>query len=73
MASHLGRDPNQHAERNLRDTVDSWLIEAELPDLRLGFYGELHATPEFVPWLLTAAKDRISADQVVQDQVDLGS
>jgi hypothetical protein len=51
------------ADKHLRDAVHGWLIEEELADLYLGFYGELHGTRELVPWLLNTAEDRISAAQ----------
>lgn len=51
------------ADNHLRDAVRRWLIEGELADLHLGFYRELHATPELLPWLLNTAEDRIAATQ----------
>ncbi|WP_406510481.1 hypothetical protein [Streptomyces sp. NBC_00212] len=40
------------SDLHLSDALDHWLCEGELADLRLGFYDELHATPELLPWLL---------------------
>lgn len=40
-----------------------WLLEGELADLYLGFYDELHATPELLPWILNTAQGRIGAAQ----------
>lgn len=51
------------ADKHLRDAVHRWLRSGELGDLHLGFYGELPATPELLPWLLTTAEGRISATQ----------
>ncbi len=51
------------ADKHLRDATHRWLRSGELADLHLGFYGELHATPELVPWLLSTAQRRISAAQ----------
>ena len=44
------------ADRHLRDAVHRWLLRGELADLYLGFYDELHATPELLPWLLSTAR-----------------
>lgn len=52
------------ADQHLRDAVHRWLMEGELADLYLGFYGELHATPELLPWLLDTAEARIGAAQL---------
>jgi hypothetical protein len=51
------------ADNHLRDAVDRWLLEGELADLYLGFYDELHATPELLPWLRNTAEGRIGAAQ----------
>ena len=51
------------ADRHLRDAVHHWLLEGELADLYLGFYDELHATPELLPWLFSTAGSRIGAAQ----------
>ncbi|MYS19888.1 hypothetical protein GA0115240_114421 [Streptomyces sp. DvalAA-14] len=47
------------ADRHLHDAIDGWLFEDQLADLRLGFYDELHATPELPPWLLALGDSRI--------------
>ncbi|SHM70333.1 hypothetical protein [Streptomyces yunnanensis] len=54
------------ADLHLRDALDQWLIEDELADLHFGFYKELHATPELLPWLLSLEDGRIDADQLVE-------
>jgi hypothetical protein len=51
----------QVADKHLRDAVQGWIVRGELADLYLGFYDELHATPELLPWLLTTAEGRIDA------------
>lgn len=51
------------ADKHLRDAVHRWLVSGELADLYLGFYDELHATPELLPWLLTTVVGRIDAAQ----------
>jgi hypothetical protein len=51
------------ADRHLRDAVHRWLLGGELAGLYLGFYGELHATPDLVPWLFSTAEGRIGAAQ----------
>jgi hypothetical protein len=51
------------ADQHLRDAVGRWLRRGELADLYLGFYDELHATPELLPWLLNTARGRIGAAQ----------
>jgi hypothetical protein len=49
------------ADRHLRDALDGWLFEAELADLRFGFYGEMHATPDLLAWSLSLGEGRIGA------------
>ena len=56
------------ADQHLRDAVHRWLRTGELADLYLGFYDELHATPELVPWLRTTAQSRIGAAQFAEMQ-----
>jgi hypothetical protein len=51
------------ADRHLRDAVLHWLFEGELAHLYLGFYDELHATPELLPWLFNTAEGRVDAAQ----------
>jgi hypothetical protein len=51
------------ADKHLRDAVHRWLLRGELAELYLGFYDELHATPELLPWLLNTAEGRIGAAQ----------
>jgi hypothetical protein len=51
------------ADTHLRDAVHRWLLKGKLADLYLGFYDELHATPELLPWLLNMAGGRIDAAQ----------
>lgn len=51
------------ADNHLRDAVHRWLLGGELADLYLGFYDELHATPELLPWLRNTAEGRIGAAQ----------
>ncbi|MER5888089.1 hypothetical protein ABT160_30080 [Streptomyces sp. NPDC001941] len=53
------------ADLHLADALQCWLIEGELADLRLGFYEELHATPELLPWLLSLEPGRIGAAQLI--------
>ena len=56
------------ADKHLRDAVHRWLRRGELADLYLGFYDELHATPELVPWLRATAQGRIGAAQFAEVQ-----
>lgn len=49
------------ADKHLRDATHRWLLSGKLADLYLGFYDELHATPELLPWLLNTAEGRIGA------------
>jgi hypothetical protein len=56
-------DRTEAADKHLRDAVHRWLRTGELADLYLGFYHELHATPELLPWLLNTAEGRIGAAQ----------
>ncbi|MBV1938947.1 hypothetical protein KUF83_20655 [Streptomyces sp. BV286] len=51
----------ESADRHLRDAVDGWLFEEQLADLRLGFYTELPASPELLPWLLSLEAGRLGA------------
>jgi hypothetical protein len=51
------------ADKHLRDAVHRWLLGGELADLYLGFYDELHATPELLPWLPNTPEGRIGAAQ----------
>ncbi|HEX4063446.1 MAG TPA: hypothetical protein VHY58_20725 [Streptosporangiaceae bacterium] len=51
------------ADQHLRDAVRRWLLMRDLADLHLGFYDELHATPELLPWLRNTAGGRIDAAQ----------
>ncbi|KUL46022.1 hypothetical protein ADL22_10915 [Streptomyces sp. NRRL F-4489] len=52
------------ADQHLNDAINDWLIEDELADLHFGFYGEVHATPELLPWLLRLEANRVGADQL---------
>ncbi|MFE6690434.1 hypothetical protein ACFVFQ_28690 [Streptomyces sp. NPDC057743] len=52
------------ADLHLNDALDWWLYGSELADLRFGFYDEVHATPELLPWLLSLEDDRIGATQL---------
>ncbi|MDX2598492.1 hypothetical protein PV379_46530 [Streptomyces caniscabiei] len=52
------------ADLHLGDALDRWLVEDGLADLRLGFYGETHATPELLPWLLSLEEDRVGAGRL---------
>ncbi|QDY76799.1 hypothetical protein [Streptomyces qinzhouensis] len=54
------------ADAHLADFIDDVLFEWEITDLRMGFYGEYHATPELLPWLLTDIHDR-AADARLDD------
>ncbi|MGW0731178.1 hypothetical protein [Streptomyces sp. NPDC002851] len=54
------------ADRHLCDALDDWLFERRLADLHLGFYDELHATPELLPWLLSLEEGRIGAAHLVE-------
>lgn len=56
----------ENADKHLRDAAQDWLIEGDLADLYLGFYNELHATPELVPWILNTAEGRIGAAQFAE-------
>jgi hypothetical protein len=56
------------ADEHLRDAVRRWLRQGELACLYLGFYDELHATPELLPWLLNMAEGRIGAAQFSEVQ-----
>jgi hypothetical protein len=56
------------ADKHLRDAIHRWLLRGELADLYLGFYDELHATPELLPWLLNTAQGRIGAAQFAEVQ-----
>ncbi|MBD9702900.1 hypothetical protein IHE56_12500 [Streptomyces sp. ID01-12c] len=49
------------ADLHLGDALDRWLVEDGLADLRLGFCGEAHATPELLPWLLSLEEGRVGA------------
>ncbi|BAJ26952.1 MULTISPECIES: hypothetical protein [Kitasatospora] len=51
------------ADRHLTRTLDSWLHDARLPDLHLGFHRELPVGPETVAWLLAQPEDRIGPEQ----------
>ncbi|KOG42424.1 hypothetical protein [Streptomyces resistomycificus] len=46
------------ADAHLADLIDDVLFECEVTDLRMGFYGEYHAGPELLGWLLTDVRDR---------------
>jgi hypothetical protein len=61
-----GETRTEPADRHLHDTVDDWLIEGGIADLRLGFYGELHATPELLPWLRSIGEDRVGAARLAK-------
>jgi hypothetical protein len=54
------------ADRHLRDTLDGWLFEAKLDDLRFGFYGEFHATPDLPAWLLSLEDGRMDAARLAE-------
>ena len=54
------------AGQHLCDALDHWLFEARLADLRFGFYGEFHATPELLAWLLSLEEGRITAAQLFE-------
>ncbi|MEV6979117.1 hypothetical protein [Kitasatospora sp. NPDC093806] len=49
------------ADRHLDDALDDWLFEGQLGGLWLGFYRELDAGAELLPWLLSLEADRIGA------------
>ncbi|MFC8721038.1 hypothetical protein [Kitasatospora sp. NPDC057198] len=51
------------AEHHLTRTVDDWLHLARLPDLRLGFYGELPVGPEVAAWIADLPPHLLDADQ----------
>ncbi|MER5887750.1 hypothetical protein ABT160_28375 [Streptomyces sp. NPDC001941] len=57
------RTRTRAADLHLADALEHWLIEDELANLRLGFYEELHASPQLLPWLLSLEPGRISAAQ----------
>src|SRR3712207_582108 len=46
------------ANAHLADLIDDVMFEYEITDLHMGFYGEYHATPELLGWLLTDVRDR---------------
>ncbi|GAA2750589.1 hypothetical protein GCM10010440_59460 [Kitasatospora cinereorecta] len=54
------------ADRHLADALDGWLRWGELADLRLGFYNELHAASELLPWLLSIEEGRIDAAKLIK-------
>ncbi|MGW3413943.1 hypothetical protein [Streptomyces sp. NPDC000888] len=56
----------ESADLHLSDALDDWLIEDDLADLHLGFYDELHATPQLLPWLLSLEFGRIGAAQLME-------
>ncbi|MFC9015210.1 hypothetical protein ACFTZG_03575 [Streptomyces albidoflavus] len=47
------------ADAHLAEFVDDVLVESEITDLEMGFYGEYHATAELMDWLLTDIRDRV--------------
>jgi hypothetical protein len=51
------------ADQHLRDAVGYWLRRGDLAGLHLGFYDELPAAPELLPWLVRTAAGRIDAAQ----------
>ncbi|MET8670522.1 hypothetical protein ABZV73_02180 [Streptomyces albidoflavus] len=46
------------ADAHLAEFVYDVLVESEITDLEMGFYGEYHATAELMDWLLTDIRDR---------------
>ncbi|GAA1937899.1 hypothetical protein GCM10009738_08570 [Kitasatospora viridis] len=54
------------ADQHLGDALDVWLHQGGLADLHLGFYSELPATPELLPWLLALTAGRIGAAQLAE-------
>lgn len=58
--------PTEASDLHLSDALDDWLMRDELADLRLGFYDELHATPELLPWFLSLEDGRIGAAQLME-------
>ncbi|WP_372405318.1 hypothetical protein [Streptomyces luteireticuli] len=64
--SAWARTRTDPAGLHLGDALDRWLFEGKLADLRLGFYDEVHATPELLPWLLSLEKGRIEAAQLTE-------
>ncbi|WP_407835149.1 hypothetical protein ACE1OC_41500 [Streptomyces sp. DSM 116496] len=61
------------ADRHLDDALDDWLFETRLTTLRLGFYDELDATVELVPWLLSLGAARIGATRFFEvERISLG-
>ncbi|WP_369213637.1 hypothetical protein [Streptomyces flavofungini] len=48
------------ADAHVADLLDDVLFECRINDLRLGFYGEYHATAELVEWLLSEVRDRVA-------------
>lgn len=48
------------ADTHLADLVDDVMFEFGITDLRMGFYGEYHATAELLGWLLTDVRDRVT-------------
>ncbi|RLU78201.1 hypothetical protein CTZ27_37875 [Streptomyces griseocarneus] len=52
------------ADQFLSEAVDSWLFEWSFADLEFGFHGELKATPQLLPWLLSLEEGRIGAAQL---------
>ncbi|MFJ4342152.1 hypothetical protein [Streptomyces sp. NPDC088915] len=48
------------ADAHLADLVDDVMSEADVTDLRMGFYDEYAAAPELLGWLLTEVRDRVT-------------
>ena len=52
------------ADAHLSDFLHDVMLEYEISDLSLGFYGEYHATDELLDWFLTAVPDRLDATRL---------
>ncbi|MCC3768891.1 hypothetical protein [Streptomyces sp. UNOC14_S4] len=54
------------ADRHLFDMLEGWLFEWDLAFLEFGFYNELDAASELVPWLLSLEEGRIDPLQLAE-------
>ncbi|WP_063857077.1 MULTISPECIES: hypothetical protein [unclassified Kitasatospora] len=51
------------ADRHLTDLIDTWVVHDHPAGLKLGFYGEMPAAPELLPWLRRLDPARLSETQ----------
>ncbi|MFF5480852.1 hypothetical protein ACFY5C_26435 [Streptomyces sp. NPDC012935] len=52
--------PTSTADAHLADLLDDVMVEFEITDLHMGFYGEYHASDELLGWLLTDVRQRVN-------------